>query len=96
MNNYGDEANLLYVALTRAKKVLSIPSFMAKFLNDCDKLHLMKMKDDYDQSCFGIDCTNDLKSVYSEIVNKIRKENSLDETDYFLFGQSDSDVAIGS
>jgi hypothetical protein len=36
--DYGDDANLLYVACTRAKRVLSIPATMVRFLQDCDAL----------------------------------------------------------
>ena len=37
--SYGDDVNLLYVACTRAKKILSLPQSVCTFLNECDLLH---------------------------------------------------------
>lgn len=34
--SYGDDLNLLYVALTRAKKLFSVPLFMGRFIDDCN------------------------------------------------------------
>ena len=41
MKKYGDEINLLYVACTRAKKLLCVPAPIQKLLQDFDAVHDM-------------------------------------------------------
>jgi superfamily I DNA/RNA helicase len=36
---YGDDVNILYVACTRAKKLLAIPSSLVRLYEECDLLH---------------------------------------------------------
>jgi UvrD/REP helicase N-terminal domain len=37
--SHGDDVNLLYVACTRARKILSLPQSICTFLSECDLLH---------------------------------------------------------
>jgi len=39
MKNYGDDANILYVVCTHAKKILGIPTSIKNLFQDCDILH---------------------------------------------------------
>ena len=91
IKNWGDEVNLLYVACTRAKQVLSIPPSLKTFLQDCDMLHdmirrkkLFKETDlnkSSEISLFGRTqafSVGEVLDVYQDLVVPLRKENSLE------------------
>jgi hypothetical protein len=90
IKKWGDDANLLYVACTRAKKLLSIPTSIKRFLQDCDMLHDMirckklfrerDMTKNSDIVVFGSNkplSVGDALDVYQDIVLPLRMENKL-------------------
>jgi hypothetical protein len=90
LKSYGDDVNLLYVACTRAKKLLSIPSSIKSLLQDCDTLHdvvrvkmLYKEKDDQKDTMmclFGMEKTlnvSDALNLYQDLVLPLRQQCSV-------------------
>lgn len=97
MKAYGDDANLLYVACTRAKKLLSIPQSIKMFLQDCDLLHdmirfrkLFRERDvtkSSDIAVFGQEhplSIQDLLDAYQDVVVPLRMENNLQTKQHFM------------
>ena len=87
---WGDEVNLLYVACTRAKKLLSISSSIKSFLQDCDTLHdfvrcmkLFKVSDVTKSSefvGFGRNqpfSVGEVLDLYQDVIVPLRAENKL-------------------
>eukprot|EP00592_Proboscia_alata_P001278 CAMPEP_0194373956 /NCGR_PEP_ID=MMETSP0174-20130528/22325_1 /TAXON_ID=216777 /ORGANISM="Proboscia alata, Strain PI-D3" /LENGTH=925 /DNA_ID=CAMNT_0039153245 /DNA_START=461 /DNA_END=3238 /DNA_ORIENTATION=+ len=94
IKKWGDDINLLYVACTRAKKLLSIPSRIISLLDDFDILHDMlrakKLYKETDQSkvsnmsLFGRTdqlTVGDALNVYKDLVHPLREENQLETKD---------------
>lgn len=82
--NWTDDVNMLYVACTRAKRVLSIPNFLATFLNDCDENY------NFYSSCidgvgetstqsFGVTSLTEYEEekIFDEIVEPLRREQKV-------------------
>lgn len=91
IKSWGDDVNLLYVACTRAKKLLSIPASLKTFLQDCDMLHdmirfkkLYRERDMTKNSEIVVFGRKDPLSVemaldiYEDIVLPLRMENNLE------------------
>jgi superfamily I DNA/RNA helicase len=86
--SYGDDVNLLYVACTRAKKILSVPKGVLEFLQQCDLMQQMldahakapTAKDKKDKGTvimFGREkplTMKDLKNIQNDIVGPLRQE----------------------
>jgi hypothetical protein len=86
--SYGDDVNLLYVACTRAKKILSVPKCVLEFLEQCDLMQQMldahakapTAKDKTDKGTvimFGREkqlTMEDLKNIRTDIVEPLRQE----------------------
>lgn len=74
--SWGDEINLLYVACTRAKKLLSIPNFLVTFYRQCDTLHSnihtigQGSIDDEIIPVFGCDSIYECKKLWNELIGR--------------------------
>jgi len=97
IKQWGDEVNLLYVACTRAKRLLSIPPPIKAFLQDCDMLHDMircrKLFKETDGSIssdivvFGRNqplSVQDALDVYQDVVVPLRMENDLQTKQHLM------------
>ncbi len=96
--NYGDDLNLLYVACTRAKRLLSIPTSLKTLLQQCDMLHdilqaKQRVKQEHQakkQKTAGIilfekQLTNEEASdLYTQLFAKLRKEAGVPDTQGML------------
>lgn len=106
--NYGDDINLLYVACTRAKKLLSIPSSIKTLLQDFDVLHqtlrmrtLFKESDVTKESgisILGMTVTLsvfDALNLYKDLVIPLRQQFNLRTADRLvkLVGKEEFDEA---
>jgi hypothetical protein len=82
--NYGDDLNILYVACTRAKRLLSIPQSLKMLLQQCDMLHdILQAKHERPQkklksagiNLFGQQLTDEQAAdLYKWLVLKLRTE----------------------
>lgn len=90
VKGWGDDVNLLYVACTRAKKLLCIPPSLKTFLQDCDILHEMirfkklfrerDMAKNSDIVVFGRKqplSVEEALDMYQDVVLPLRMENNL-------------------
>lgn len=100
IKGWGDDINLLYVACTRAKKLLSIPQSLKTFLQECDMMHdMIRRKNLYkvalqEQVCksseiavFGRDkpfTVCDALNVYEDVVVPLRIDNGLQTKDRLM------------
>jgi len=90
--NWGDDVNCLYVAVTRAKRKLYIPSSIHQFLAHCDQMSKCIAEsntvNDIPDECrflFGFDSKSapmtedEAKHFYEKIVLKLRSEVEVDD-----------------
>ena len=100
--DFGDDVNLLYVACTRAKKILSVPESIVQYLKGCDSIHLWRQA--YQKDNGGMPeqqrrvalhklsvwdgrtdlSASDFTHIYRDIVDPLRKEQKLDESELLL------------
>jgi len=96
MKNYGDDANILYVACTRAKKILAIPTSIKNLFQDCDMLHdLIRRRKLYEKEDGSIDSgisvlavkelsIRDSLNLYNDLVLPLRKQFNLQTKDTLI------------
>ena len=83
--SWGDDVNLLYVAVTRAKRTLFIPNSVHQFLTHCDIMRKGMSEEEVPDKCrllfgFGTGKGNsalspeDSKLVYKDVILKLRAE----------------------
>jgi len=83
--SWGDDVNLLYVAVTRAKRKLFIPQSVHQFLTHCDIMTKGMSEKEVPDDCrllFSFGCgrensalnTEDAKLVYNTLILKLRTE----------------------